>query len=101
VLKIPAEFGGSNRPDIAAKELFPEIVKNNLKLKSLGRIRCAELKNYLRANAIWILDKTTLSVRSKTCENFTTRESGICDECDKLRNNSRLNQTTKKVCILN
>ncbi|CAB4379380.1 unnamed protein product [Rhizophagus irregularis] len=93
----PAEFGGSIRPDIAAKELFPEIVKANLRLKSLGKMRCADLKNYLRAHAIWILDKTTLSVRSKTCENFTTRESSICDECDKLRKNSRLNQATKKV----
>ncbi|CAB4379911.1 unnamed protein product [Rhizophagus irregularis] len=96
VLNSPAEFGGSIRPDIAAKELFPEIVKANLRLKSLGKMRCADLKNYLRAHAIWILDKTTLSVRSKTCENFTTRESSICDECDKLRKNSRLNQATKK-----
>ncbi|PKC03969.1 hypothetical protein RhiirA5_422929, partial [Rhizophagus irregularis] len=96
VLNSPAEFGGSIRPDIAAKELFPEIVKANLRLKSLGKMRCADLKNYLRTHAIWILDKTTLSVRSKTCENFTTRESSICDECDKLRKNSRLNQATKK-----
>ncbi|CAB4374643.1 unnamed protein product [Rhizophagus irregularis] len=96
VLNSPAEFGGSIRPDIAAKELFPEIVKANFRLKSLGKMRCADLKNYLRAHAIWILDKTTLSVRSKTCENFTTRESSICDECDKLRKNSRLNQATKK-----
>ncbi|CAB4378488.1 unnamed protein product [Rhizophagus irregularis] len=92
VLNSLAEFGGSIRPDIAAKELFPEIVKANLRLKSLGKMRCADLKNYLRAHAIWILDKTTLSVRSKMCENFTTRELSICDECDKLRKNSRLNQ---------
>ncbi|GES83162.1 hypothetical protein GLOIN_2v1777971 [Rhizophagus clarus] len=76
VLNSPAEFGGSIRPDIAAKELFPEVIKASLRLKSL--------------------DKTTLSVRSKMCENFTTRELGICDECDKLRKNSRLNQATKK-----
>ncbi|CAB4429576.1 unnamed protein product [Rhizophagus irregularis] len=54
VLNSPAEFGGSIRPDIAAKELFPEIVKANLRLKSLGKMRCADLKNYLRAHAIWI-----------------------------------------------
>ncbi|PKC55082.1 hypothetical protein RhiirA1_476204 [Rhizophagus irregularis] len=61
-------------------------------------MRCADLKNYLRTHAIWILvDKTTLSVRSKTCENFTTRKLSICDKCDKLRKNSRLlNQATKK-----
>ncbi|GES93834.1 hypothetical protein GLOIN_2v1777971 [Rhizophagus clarus] len=58
VLNSPAEFGGSIRPDIAAKELFPEVIKASLRLKSL--------------------------------------ESGICDECDKLRKNSRLNQATKK-----
>ncbi|GBB85929.1 hypothetical protein RclHR1_12370005 [Rhizophagus clarus] len=96
VLNSPAEFGGSIRPDIAAKELFPEIVKANFRLKSLGKTRCVDLKNYLCAYAIWILDKTTLSVRSKIYENFTTRESGICDECNKLRKNSRLNQVTKK-----
>ncbi|GET03303.1 hypothetical protein GLOIN_2v1777971 [Rhizophagus clarus] len=96
VLNSPAEFGGSIRPDIAAKELFPEIVKANFRLKSLGKTRCVDLKNYLCAYAIWILDKTTLSIRSKIYENFTTRESGICDECNKLRKNSRLNQVTKK-----
>ncbi|GES99921.1 hypothetical protein GLOIN_2v1777971 [Rhizophagus clarus] len=101
VLNSPAKFGGSIRSDIAIKELFPEIVKANLRLKSLGKTRCADLKNYLHAHAIWILDKTTLSIRSKTCENFTTRESGICDECDKLRKNSRLNQATKKVSANN
>ncbi|PKC55788.1 hypothetical protein RhiirA1_475019 [Rhizophagus irregularis] len=45
-----------------------------------------ELSNY----------KTTLSIRSKTCENFITRESSICNECNKLRKNSHLNQATKK-----
>ncbi|RIA81307.1 hypothetical protein C1645_837226 [Glomus cerebriforme] len=53
------EFGGSIRPNIAARELFSEIVKTKLKLKNLG-------------------------------------ESGICDECDKLKKNNRLNQATKK-----
>ncbi|CAB5196746.1 unnamed protein product [Rhizophagus irregularis] len=93
VLNSPVEFGGSIRSDIAAKELFPEIVKANLRLKSLGKMRCADLKNYLRTHAIWILDKTTLSVRSKTCKNFTTRESSIYDECDKLR---KIQRTTGK-----
>ncbi|GES93095.1 hypothetical protein GLOIN_2v1777971 [Rhizophagus clarus] len=82
MLNSPTEFGGSIRPNIAAKELFPKIVKVNLRLKNLGKMRCADLKNYLRAHAIWILDKTTLSVRSKTCENFTTRESVSADNSD-------------------
>ncbi|GET00254.1 hypothetical protein RCL_jg3180.t1 [Rhizophagus clarus] len=91
VLNSPAEFGGSIRPDIAAKELFPEVIKASLRLKSLGKTRCADLKNYLRTHAIWILDKTTLFIRSKMCENFTTRESGIYDECDnKLLLNTNL-----------
>jgi hypothetical protein len=97
VLNSPAEFGGSTRPDIAAKELFPEIVKTKLRLKSLGKTKCDELKNYLRAHAVWILDKTSISVRSKMCENFTVRESGICDKCDELRRNNRLNQAINKV----
>ncbi|GBC04376.1 hypothetical protein RclHR1_05650004 [Rhizophagus clarus] len=97
VLNSPAEFGESIRTDIAIKELFPEIIKANLRLKSLDKMRCADLKNYLHVHAIWILDKTTLFVRSKICENFITRESGICDEYDKLRKNSHLNQVTKKV----
>jgi len=97
VLNSPAEFGGSTRPDIAAKELFPETAKTKLRLKSLGTTKRDELKNYLRARAVWILDKITISVRSKMCENFTVRESGICDKCDKLRKNNRLGQAINKV----
>ncbi|GBC29359.2 tigger transposable element-derived protein 6-like [Rhizophagus irregularis DAOM 181602=DAOM 197198] len=68
-----AEFGGSVRPDIATKELFPETIKMKLRLKSLSTANCDDLENYLRACATWILDKTTISVRSKACENFTIR----------------------------
>ena len=93
----PAEFGGSIRPDIVAKELFPETAKTKFKLKSLGTTKRNELKNYLRARAVWILDKTTISVKSKMCENFTVRESGICDKCDELRKNNRLNQAITKI----
>jgi hypothetical protein len=71
VLNSPAEFGGSVRPNIAAKELFPETIKTKLRLKSLSTANCDDLKNYLRACAMWILDKTTISVRSKACKNFT------------------------------
>uniref|UniRef100_U9TYQ0 Uncharacterized protein n=1 Tax=Rhizophagus irregularis (strain DAOM 181602 / DAOM 197198 / MUCL 43194) TaxID=747089 RepID=U9TYQ0_RHIID len=92
----PAEFGGSVRPDIATKELFPETIKMKLRLKSLSTANCDDLKNYLRACATWILDKTTISVRSKACENFTIRESGICDNCDQLRRDNRLIKAINK-----
>ncbi|PKK63546.1 hypothetical protein RhiirC2_812663 [Rhizophagus irregularis] len=51
VLNSPAEFGGSVRPDIAAKELFPETIKTKLRLKSLSTANRDDLKNYLRACA--------------------------------------------------
>ncbi|GES86852.1 hypothetical protein RCL_jg20763.t1 [Rhizophagus clarus] len=80
----------------SAKQLFSETVKAKLRLKSLGTAKCDDLKNYLRAHATWILDKTTISVRSKECENFTIRKSGICDNCDKLRRNNRLIKAINK-----
>ncbi|CAB4393143.1 unnamed protein product [Rhizophagus irregularis] len=96
VLNSPAEFGGSVRPDIAAKELFPETIKTKLRLKSLSTANRDDLKNYLCACATWILDKTSISVRSKACENFTIRESGICDNCDQLRRDNRLIKAINK-----
>jgi len=99
ILNSPAEFGGLVRPDIATRELFPETVKIKLRLKSLSTTNRNDLKNYLHAHAIWLLDKSTISVRSKACEDFTTRELGICDNCDKLRRNTRLNQAINKVRI--
>ncbi|CAB4386516.1 unnamed protein product [Rhizophagus irregularis] len=99
VLNSPAEFGGSVRPNIAAKELFPETIKMKLRLKSLSTANRDDLKNYLRACAMWILDKTTISVKSKACENFTIRESGICDNCDQLRRDNRLIKAINKIRV--
>ncbi|UZO18637.1 uncharacterized protein OCT59_009949 [Rhizophagus irregularis] len=67
-----------------------------LRLKSLSTANCDDLENYLRACATWILDKTTISVRSKACENFTIRESGICNNCDQLRRDNRLIKAINK-----
>ncbi|CAB5185489.1 unnamed protein product [Rhizophagus irregularis] len=48
-----------------------------------------ELYSLQRAHATWFLDRGNLSVTSAKCKKFTARESKICEECDKLRNNSR------------
>ncbi|EXX57030.1 hypothetical protein RirG_210800 [Rhizophagus irregularis DAOM 197198w] len=69
------------------------IVLLNLGISTANR---DDLKNYLRACATWILDKTTISIRSKACENFTIRESGICDNCDQLRRDNRLIKAINK-----
>ncbi|CAG8629336.1 3802_t:CDS:2 [Funneliformis caledonium] len=50
--EIITEFEGSIRSNIAAKELFSEIAKANLRIKSLGKTRYADLKNYLCTHAI-------------------------------------------------
>ncbi|GET67087.1 hypothetical protein GLOIN_2v1777971 [Rhizophagus irregularis DAOM 181602=DAOM 197198] len=66
ILHCPSDFGG--------------------KLNSDER---QELYSLQRAHATWFLDRGNLSVTSAKCKKFTARESKICEECDKLRNNSR------------
>ncbi|RIA96613.1 hypothetical protein C1645_815140 [Glomus cerebriforme] len=99
VLNSPAEFEGSIKSDIAARELFPEIVKTKLKLKNLGQTRCADLKNYLRAHAIWILDKTTLSIRNEldciieSTLKLSKTSVQIHDDIHNIVNNIKQNKT--------
>ncbi|CAG8670951.1 11187_t:CDS:1, partial [Funneliformis caledonium] len=50
ILNSPAEFEGSVRPDITAKELFSETVKTKFRLKSLSIAKHDNLKNYLHTH---------------------------------------------------
>ncbi|GBC31625.2 hypothetical protein GLOIN_2v1822254 [Rhizophagus irregularis DAOM 181602=DAOM 197198] len=65
----------------------------NINKENINKEKTVEAENIIVKNVAY---KTTLSIRSKTCENFITRESSICNECNKLRKNSHLNQATKK-----
>ena len=74
VLKSPAEFGGSKQDFVVAKQLFPNKFPKNSKFSysKLTSDECQQLKITLRMDAIWIVERETLSVRSTKCESFTT-----------------------------
>ncbi|CAG8689251.1 8667_t:CDS:2 [Rhizophagus irregularis] len=90
ILHCPSDFGGSKRETELACQLFPQKFKDgHLVYSKLNSDERQELYSLQRAHATWFLDQGNLSVTSAKCKKFTARESKICEECDKLRNNSR------------
>ncbi|CAB5365243.1 unnamed protein product [Rhizophagus irregularis] len=90
ILHCPSDFGGSKRETELACQLFPQKFKDgHLVYSKLNSDERQELYSLQRAHATWFLDRGNLSVTSAKCKKFTARESKICEECDKLRNNSR------------
>ena len=51
---------------------------------------CQQLKITLQIDAIWIVERETLSVRSTKCESFTTNIPQIYNKCIKLNTNKKL-----------
>ncbi|GBB98476.1 hypothetical protein RclHR1_03240001 [Rhizophagus clarus] len=90
ILHYPSDFGGSKRETELACQLFPQKFKDgHLVYSKLNPDERQELYSLQRAHATWFLDQGNLSVTSAKCKKFTAHESKICEECDKLRNNSR------------
>ncbi|CAG8708942.1 12570_t:CDS:2, partial [Dentiscutata heterogama] len=88
-LKYSSDFGGSKSETELACQLFPQKFKDvHLVYNKLNYSERQELYKTQRAYASWILDQENLSVISTKCKNFTSYESKICEECNKLRNNS-------------
>lgn len=101
VLRCPSDFGGSKRETELACQLFPNKFKDgHLVFSKLNFKERQELYNSQKAHATWFLDRGTLSVTSVNCKKFTIHESKICEECDKLRNNSRFRDAISMVCFV-
>ncbi|KAF0538300.1 hypothetical protein F8M41_007984 [Gigaspora margarita] len=90
VLKCPLDFGGSRNETELACQLFPQKFNNgHLVYSKLSYSERQELYKAQKAHASWILDRGNLSVTSAKCNKFTHHESKICNECSRLKNNSR------------
>ncbi|CAB4381525.1 unnamed protein product [Rhizophagus irregularis] len=89
ILYYSSDFGGSKRETELACQLFPQKFKDeHLVYSKLNPNERQELYSLQRAHVTWFLDQRNLSVTSAKCKKFTAHESKICEECDKLRNNS-------------
>ena len=100
MLCCPSDFGGSKRETELACRLFPHKFQDgHLVYSKLNFSERQELYNLQKAHATWFLDRGSLSVTSAKCKKFTTRESKICEECDKLRNNSRFRDAITMVYL--
>lgn len=103
ILLSPSQYGGGRRPDIVAYELFPEKFPNqkNYSWRVLNDNQKTILKRNLFAYYQWRIDKDLVAIFSIKCLNFTTNESGICDECLALTDNLRLKDAINAVNICN
>lgn len=100
VLKCPSDFGGSKNETELACQLFPQKFSNgHLVYSKLSYSERQELYKAQRAHASWILDRGNLSVTSAKCKKFTHHESKICEECNRLKNNSRFRDAISAVCL--
>ncbi|CAG8692481.1 3689_t:CDS:2, partial [Dentiscutata heterogama] len=97
IINSPASFGGGKKPEIVAKELFPEKFSENASFtrKKLSNKERREFERALEFEATWRLDKEALAIYHMQCEKKTNNKSAICNNCEQLKSNKRLNQALK------
>jgi hypothetical protein len=93
VLKCPSDFGGSKTETELACQLFPQKFKDGLLVYNK-----LSYKNFIIYKK-HMLRSRNLSVMSTKCNKFTLNESKICDECNRLKNNSRFRDAISAVII--
>ena len=103
IINSPASFGGGKKPEVVAKQLFPEKFPENASFtrKKLSKQERKEFEKALESEATWHLDKDALAVYHMQCEKKTNNKSAICNKCEELKSNKRLNEALKAVCMLN
>ncbi|CAG8754685.1 5108_t:CDS:2, partial [Racocetra persica] len=97
IISSPASFGGGKRPEVIAKELFPEKFSENASFtrKKLSNKERREFERVLESEATWHLDKEVLAVYYMQCKRKTSNEDAVCNRCKELRSNKRLNEALK------
>ncbi|RIB25477.1 hypothetical protein C2G38_469931 [Gigaspora rosea] len=97
IISSPASFGGGKKPEIVAKELFPEKFPENVSFtrKKLNNNERKEFERALESEATWRLDREVLAIFHMQCEKKTSNESSICNKCEQLKSNKRLNEALK------
>ncbi|CAB4415318.1 unnamed protein product [Rhizophagus irregularis] len=90
IKRTPAQFGGSRRIEIIARELFPRLVRKKFSRKKLNYEEKRKLNRTLYAESTWQIDRSSNAVRSKVCTGFAENDSSICNECSYIRSDKRL-----------
>lgn len=99
IISSPASFSGSKKPEVVAKELFPEKFSENVSFsrKKLGNKERREFEKALESEATWRLDREALAVYHMQCKTKTNNISAICNKCEQLKSNKHLNEALKAV----
>ncbi|GET01538.1 hypothetical protein GLOIN_2v1471637 [Rhizophagus clarus] len=97
VINSSASFGGGKKLEVVAKQLFPKkfLEKTPFSRKKLSKIQLKEFEKTLESEATWHLDKEAIAIYHMQCEKKTKNRNAICDKCEELRSNKRLNEALK------
>ncbi|GBB95493.1 hypothetical protein RclHR1_02550005 [Rhizophagus clarus] len=101
VINSSASFGGGKKLEVVAKQLFPKkfLEKTPFSRKKLSKIQLKEFEKTLESEATWHLDKEAIAIYHMQCEKKTKNRNAICDKCEELRSNKRLNEALKVIPI--
>jgi len=99
IINSPASFGGGKKPEIVANQLFLEKFPENTPFtrKKLSKEERKEFERALEYEATWHLDKEVLAVYHTQYEKKTDNRNAICNKCEELKCNKRLNEALKVV----
>ena len=62
VSRTPAQFGGTRRIEVIAKEIFPDLFPNSFSRKKLNYSQKRQLNRHLYAEVVWKVDRDCKSI---------------------------------------
>ncbi|CAG8620766.1 989_t:CDS:2, partial [Dentiscutata heterogama] len=84
IKRTPAQFGGSRRIEVVAREIFPKLFFQKFSRKKLNYDQKQKLNRALYAESTWQIDRNSNAVRAKTCSGIAEK-GDICNECRYIR----------------
>ncbi|RIB05663.1 hypothetical protein C2G38_2219046 [Gigaspora rosea] len=84
IKRTPAQFGGCRRIEIVARRVGKVPSRKKLNFKQKRQLNCA-----LFAESVWQIDRSSNTVRAKTCTGFAEK-GNIYTECSSIRYNQNL-----------
>ncbi|GET63656.1 hypothetical protein GLOIN_2v1427013 [Rhizophagus irregularis DAOM 181602=DAOM 197198] len=89
IQRTPAQFGGSRRVEVIARELFPNLFSQKFSRKKLNAKQKRLLNRTLFAESVWKIDRASNAVRAKSCTGISGKDN-VCAECFAIRYNQIL-----------
>ncbi|RGB31607.1 hypothetical protein C1646_763854 [Rhizophagus diaphanus] len=89
IQQTPAQFGGSRRIEIVARELFPNLFSKNFSRRKLDSKQKRQLNRSLFTESVWKIDRASNAVRAKSCTGISGN-GNVCFECSSIRHNQIL-----------